>query len=879
MDIINKQFTNNKILTTLLLASSLLLSACGEPTAPPKAPLIQYTQQGNTYLKQSQFKAAMAASKSAILAYPEAIDGYLILAKIYLKFSQPETSAKVLKQYKNDKNAEYYFLLLESYQKDNKFISANHLLNTNKAILQKQPNRLKKARADILLGEKNIEQALILFKELEQVEKFKTDALIGQAHLFALSKDTSNALLLLEEVIQIDSDNSEALILKSELLINQNDLVEAEKTLSHTLTILPSSDLFTPERINILQALIEVLTSQGRSSEALLYSRILADEFPEASAINLNYLEATKQYQNKEFGLAKETLEKILNVAPGHKKSLSLYGVILFSQGDLKGAQKYLNGQVDAEKSPEKLTQLYAITQLKLDNATEVLTMLENTIITEDNYETLVLYLLAAIDQQQLDKAKFALNRIEKLFPDSDKSILLSANYYSQINPQDHEKALSTLQHGLKSNPMSPLLQTAYIKKLLFLKKDAQADKYVQQLQTSENGNIQTRLLIAEYKLFRQQYQLAEKLFNDILQQQESNLTALFRVAQIKREQQDWPAALIAYRNIILFHPQEIRGYQGVLSAQVADKQDIEQTKDRLPENYIPAILALVLADAQLQLSNIQQAKSHIDVASKGVTSDLQPYVNRLQLQISYQEAIYALKEEKFSKARQITLSALNNAPEQPALLLLLTKIEIESGQLNEARNVLHQVETILPKNQVIAVYKTEIAIAGKHPDAAIEILKDKWKKNPDDNVAQKLYTLLQQTGKPQADTFLTQWQEQLPESPTAMLNQALKSQKEGNTTEALAIYESVLKQHPNHLISLNNAAWLYTTVDDKRAEVLAHRAFSISKNNAAVTDTYGWILHKSGKTAEAKKLIKQAHELAPDNADIKKHWFAIKDL
>ena len=879
MKLINKQLKKTKILTAIVLASSVLLSACGEATAPKKAPLSQYTEQGNTYLEQFQFKAAITSARNAIITYPEKIDGYLILAKIYLQLGQPESSSLVLKQFKNDKNSEYYFLLLEAYLKDNKPVSATHLIATNKNILQLEPNRLKKEQAKIALRNKKIEEAFSLFKELESTSEFKSDALIGQARIAALSNDTQGAIVLLNQTIEDDPTNSEAMLLKSYLLKNENKLAEAEKMLSHTLTILPSSDIFTPERINVLQALTEVLTAQGRSSEALLYSRILSDEFPEAASINQNYAEATKQYKNNEYGLAKQTLERIFKIAPSHKKSLTLYGVILYKQGDIKGAHKYLNGLVDPEKNSEALTQLYAMTQLKLDNATDVLVMLENTISTEESYQTLALYLLAAIDQQQFSKAKFALTRIEKLFPDSEKSILLAANYYSKVKPVNHDKALNILQQGLKNNPNNSELQTAFLKKLISLKKDSEANTYIQQLQKDKNSSIETQLLVAKYKLYQTHYQQANKLFNAILAQQENNLTAQLGLVQSQQQTDSWLEAKKTYRNIILFHPKEIKGYQGFIFTRLKLKEDIEQLADVLPGNYDKSLLSLALADTLLQQNKIPQAQTQINIASKGVASHLQPYLKELQYKINFQEALIALSNKEFNTARTIALTALKGSPDNPNLLLLLTKIEIESGQLKEARSILQQVEKILSNEPIISIYQADIALAEGDSEKAIKILNDKWQSTHNDKVAQKLYLLLMEKDKKQADEFLTLWQQKAPKSLAATLSKAMLLQEKGDAKEALKLYEKVLELRPNELTSLNNAAWLYSTLGNSRGEALARRAFKLAPNNPAILDTYGWTLYKSGQTETAKPLIKKAHELAPDNADIKAHWLAVKDI
>ncbi|PKF61422.1 hypothetical protein CW745_08780 [Psychromonas sp. psych-6C06] len=873
------QFTKKKTVTAILMATTLLLSACSEPTEAPTASLSQYTQQGTTYLEQHQFKAAMVAAKNAITTYPDQIDGYLILAQIYLQLGQPEASSYVLKNYQNEKNADYYFLLLESYNKDNKLFSANSVIETYADILQQQPNRLKLEQAKFLLRDKQIDKAAKLFNQLQSTDAYQSDALVGLARVSALSNDPQGAIALLNNAIENNSKNSEALILKSYLQINNNDLPQAEKTLSEALAVIPSSDIFTPERINILQALTEVLTMQGRSSEALLYSRILADEFPEAASINQNIIEATKQYQNKEFTLAKQTLDSILKVAPGNKKALTLYGVILYAEGDLKGAQQYLNGIVDPEKDSDKLTQLYAMTQLKLDNASDVLLMLDNTISVEDSYETLTLYHLAAINQQQFEKAEMALKRIGKLFPNSDKYALLSANYDSQKKPAQHEKALATLKKALTKNPENIHLQTAYLQKLILLKRESEADSYIQQLKSMDVSPIDTQLLVAKYTLYRQQYPQAAQLFNSVLAQEEDNLVALYGLAQSKQQTESWSEAQQVYRQAILFHPEELRAYQGVVFNQIQLNQDIEQVQQMLPSNHHASTLALVLADAQFQAQNITQAIVHLEDAKQGVDGKLITYFNQLRQKINYQRAYSALQAKDYIQARTLALNELKSAPEQATFLVLLARIEIDAGQLNEAQKVIQQVEAILPNNPITTIYLADIAIMQKDNAKAIQLLENKWKSGRNDQVAQKLYATLKRESEQRASQFLTQWQAQSPGSLAASINQALVAQAAGDHKQALILYEKVLEQQPNELTSLNNAAWLYLNVDASRAEELARRASQQAPNNGPIADTYGWILYKQGKLKEAQKELRRAYTLAPDNTEIKDHWLEVKDL
>ena len=70
----------------------------------------------------------------------------------------------------------------------------------------------------------------------------------------------------------------------------------------------------------------------------------------------------------------------------------------------------------------------------------------------------------------------------------------------------------------------------------------------------------------------------------------------------------------------------------------------------------------------------------------------------------------------------------------------------------------------------------------------------------------------------------------------------------------------------------LNNLAWLYHEDGDERAISLAQKAYELNPENAAVVDTYGWIMLKSGNHQQSVPILEKAHELQPDSEEIALH-------
>jgi putative PEP-CTERM system TPR-repeat lipoprotein len=92
---------------------------------------------------------------------------------------------------------------------------------------------------------------------------------------------------------------------------------------------------------------------------------------------------------------------------------------------------------------------------------------------------------------------------------------------------------------------------------------------------------------------------------------------------------------------------------------------------------------------------------------------------------------------------------------------------------------------------------------------------------------------------------------------------------------DAIAVYERVLERDPNNLIAANNLAMILVTnrsdaASLERAEKLAVR-FAES-DNPAFLDTYGWVLYKRGRYAEAIVPLAKAVAKVPQAQEIHYH-------
>jgi len=873
-----KQTTLNiqvkKALTTLLLSSAIVLTGCGEAETKVETINIEpYIQQAQSYLQTSQFKPAISAATDAIKADPTQIEGYIALAKVNEKLGRPQQNIDLLEAYQGTPNSEYYFTLLNAYQKSGKLVSSQQLIDDNLALLQKQPQRFEYAKAQQLLFKKELTPAKKAFEALLDAADYKVDSMLALAKIAATNDDMDDAMSMLDNILAIDDQNTEALFLKSAIYLNQNDLENTEKLLTQALSSLPTTDIFTTQRIQIIQSLSNVLTQQGRSAEAMIYSRILAEEFPAAEPITIQYNRAVELFENQQFSAAKEVLLEILDNAPQYKKASTLLGLIYYKEGDPQNAEKYLADIVDPEVSPLKLTELYIATQLQQNKPDNVLPLLKYIPEENRNADTWVLYGNAALQEKNFTDAKMALDKAYALDPTSIKVILLENFYYNSLPEPQPEIALQALSKALSADPDNAMIQNLYLRQLLRLGQKEQADNYVETLRKGENNANETQLIIANYYIYQQKTDAAKQIIETLLSSDSNNLQALYTLTKIENLNKDWAASLNTYKKIIALSPEDINAYKGLMISLVQLKRDPLTPNEYLPKNYQASVLALTLASFTLQQNKLDLAAQYIETAENELPSKYQGALAELTLQIELKKAIRAYSQADYPESRKILMAAIQTAPEDTRLLSLLVHIEIASGQYDEAQKITEQIQTILPDSSLSTLLTAEAFVAKGERQQAITVLDTYWTTNKDDKVAEQLYIQLLRSNVEQASTFLEQWVKDLPNSLTALRYQAIELQGEEKIEDALKNYEKILAKNPNDVITLNNAAWLYSQDKNPRALTLAKRAYQLAPNNGAIADTYGWILFNNGNKAQGKILIEQAIKLIPNEPSIKEHF------
>jgi tetratricopeptide (TPR) repeat protein len=857
---------------------ALLLSACGESQQDQSH--VDHLSRAKVYQEQGQYKAAVIEYKNAVKKSKGDVSAFLSYATMLNRLGQHEAALNLLEQVTEGKNEAYYLELVKAFQGLKKFNSAKKVITENLNV-DSLPVRL--AKAENALGSGELDQAISLFDKLASDAYLKNEGLLGKATVLARMGQMNEAMVLLEQVDQSSSAAVKGNILKAGIQISLQQLEPAEATLSDILAGMRNTDIIEPEKVVVLERLSYVLTRQGRSNEAYIYTKILSEAFPGSNEVRNQFQAAVEKMDAGEMDAAKEMLEAILKDYPNYKKASQMLGIIAYIQGDMQTASKYLSDSVDPEVANEMTRHIYAATNLKLNDPKRVLEILEPGIEKTTIPATLALYGLAAISDRQFEKGEKALLKALDMDNKNVRVRLALANLYRNQPSPDLSKERTQIEQAYQTAPTDKQVITDMLAFLIRNEGVDSARSFIDKALKTNPNDYATNLIAGSFVAGQQQFKRALGHFETAIKTEPKGdelLNAVFAKGRAQLALKEATAAEQTFAELILLAPENQMGYKGILSVYML-KNDVKAGERKL-ESYAQESNQLapyaVLIEAAVSRQDLTQAKAYFDKAGKLDVDERE--LARLGQGIRYVEAVMAMQANDFPEARALVAELLAEEPENLRLLSFLVDVEMKAGQLNEAAKIIAQIENINPDHPVVPLFKGDLAIMNKDMASAKFHLTDAWKKTPSDIVAEKLFKVLGALAEKENQLkHLENWLEVLPGSAAATLYQAINLQQNKQATKAMAAYEKVLEVAPDNVMALNNLGWIYFEKNDPRSLTLLKKAVELAPENAAVLDSYGWVLAKNGKKAEGLPYLEKAHKLAPDEAEIKSHLDEVRAM
>lgn len=220
--------------------------------------------------------------------------------------------------------------------------------------------------------------------------------------------------------------------------------------------------------------------------------------------------------------------------------------------------------------------------------------------------------------------------------------------------------------------------------------------------------------------------------------------------------------------------------------------------------------------------------------------------------------------------------SRRSHCPNLPYALLTVGIYQAE-GKPGEALTALEAIEETFGAERPVAFSKAALLRETEGNQSTHAYLLEQWEASGDTGLMPSLISLANTQAPGMVDELTSDWAQAAPDSIAGHMARADWLMINGQEIVAANHYEQVIAKQPNNVAALNNLAWLLREDNKSRALELATRARELAPESAAVLDTYGWVLHLSGRHSEAKPVIEKALSLAPDSAEIQAHLEAIQ--
>lgn len=864
-----------------LLALCLALAGCnrdGDAAARAQADAQRHIERSASYRQQGQFRAAIIEARNAMQLAPNDPATLVALATLLNDLGQGRQAIKLLEPIRAQNNTAVIHALGEAYLVEGKFQSAlDFLRNAQQGQQLANDETLQYGIARALLGLGDLEQARPALQILRSSNQYGVPAQLRLAEIDLRRGDVESARTQLEQLQQQYPKRVDVLLANAALAEREGNLDAAEDTLSKALLELPQTDVLSPQKIAVLEHLTTVLTKRGRSGEALIYSKVVADADPEGALLQEKFKQGLQLFQDGKLDEAEPIFADVYQHSHNDMAAM-LLGIIRYSKNDLEGATRYLGDHVDPEVSPDTALLALASAQLRLDQPAKLLALIgpdERTRLKNPQLKALVGIALlqtgdAAGGRQLIADAQAAQ-------PDNNTIRILLARHY--LSSGETTAAIELLQQGLAKTPQEPALRRLLIAAYLTAGKTDLALSSAQGYAAGAPNSPEYNYLHGHVAMFAKRYDVATAALQKALQLRADYPAAQQDLAQIHLIRHEAQPALALYRKMLAHDGDNPIALKGFVTAQ-------EMLIGRAAT--LPQIETLVFAESRSNTAQAVVAEYYLNnqrladaqrLLTPLVPNAEEPYPAYVKQMYANTAATLALAVGDQAAARLALVEGLNVNPRNPHLLAMLAKLEIQQRQPAEAEKIIAQLATIQPNSSAVADLRADLAAADQKWDKAIAEYRQLWQGTKADSVAAKLYRALADSDAAAAAQFLQEWRTTNAGSDQPYVFEALAAQKKNDRAAAIKAYQNAVAKNARNPASLNNLALLYQEAGDERALATAEQAYQLAPGNPIVLDTYGWLLVHNGQVQKGTGLLEQAAALVPSSKEIAEHLQQAKTM
>ena len=864
----------------------VLLTVCGCHGTQGSTGLLAGARQ---YHQQGQPRAAIIELKNLLQKEPGHAEARLLLGTIYSETGEALSAEKELRKAQS--------LGAPATQVLPVLAKTLMMLGQFEQVLRELPDEPAGAvatqalRGEALLALGRTVEAREVFSRLLARHSEQPEALLGLARIAALEQQLPSAELLVEQALRVQPASLDGLRLQGDLQRMQGRHAEAQRSYRQILALAPDD---TQAHIDLANLALQ----DNRFDEAGAQLSTARKTAPN----NLGVLQtqALLDFRQGRPKAALAALQQVLKAVPEHMPALLLSGAVQLALGSPQLAENALQPFLAAHPAHPYANKMMASILLlrgKNDAAIDLLLPLLKT-LPED------VELLSLAGEAHLRARRYALaggyfEKASTLAPETPR--LHAALGISRLGLGETARAINELERASALDSKTPQTGTMLALTLLRNKDNARALATVQAMERQHGGNPLLHNLKGGVYLALHDAAAARASFEQALRLDALYLPALANLAQLDQAENKPQLARQRYQHALAKSPgnAEIQAALAKLAAQQGNTDEARRWLEQAQQEHSDATgPASLLCNFYLQTGVPDKALSLARKLQSSHPDNTEALALRAQVEYSAGMA----KEALASYTRLATIQT-GSAPLQMRIASLHLALGDHQGALQAARRA-QAIDPALLEAQVVEVamqlalkrprealaaarrvqqqqpalaagYKLEgdVLLAQNQPQAALALYERAFQLNKVGPLQVLIYRALLDAGQHrQADSRIEAWLKTHPDDLSTRLYLAGTKLAGGQYHAAIAHYEIIVAASAGHVVALNDLAWAYQQVQDKRALATAERAVQLAPDNAAVLDTLGWIALQQGDDVRALSLLRKAARLAPASPEIGYH-------
>ena len=843
-----------RIVSLLTIGALLATAGCGYFTSPE-----QRVAKAEKLIAAGEQRRALIELRNALQEKPELPNARLALAEVVLWLGDPAGAERELKRTAPE---------FEPARRDDLALRIDLAAGRSQDVIERIGTPADDAaptlwvyRGQALLGTGEFAQAEAAFRAALARDPNHEAARAGLVESRAAQGDVKGAELLADDFVKDLPDSALASFIRGSLLARGSALTEAQAALEKAAQNAPRQ-LDVTRQVALMATLIEVQIANHELEKARGSAATLARIVPGSPLATL--MSARVAMASGDYSTAGSDLRRIVNSAPQFARARFMLGVALAAQGNIEQASQELG--VVVEQMPENLEarQLLAQLRLRLEDPAGAMRVLVPALdASADNHNANLIFEEARLKSEGDGRSLALLESEFKKAPDNRGLRLQLASAY--LSARMPAKAAALLK-GVSSDPVADRLQLAALAQT---EGPAAANRELERMLSQRPGDPEVAVLAAQQKLTTGDAERAEMLLEEAVQKNPEHAGARLALArlQLLRGRRD-----AAVENLEILRRGDSRATDArLLLAQLALQRDDAKQADALIDEAVKG--APNVPETRNAAGSIYLATARYDAAREHFRAGTTLDPSNAVLWLNLGRAQLAL--EQVDAARDSLQRALSLRKDWLPAAGVLAFIDMQQGHSDAALTRIEELKRARPDEAGPWVLESEIRAAQRQFVEAEQAIAEAAKRAPSAALAVKAYQLRVLGERANPTEPLEQWVAKNPEDLAARTTLAEAQARIGAKQRAAQQYEQIIARRPRDVVALNNLAWLYFELKDKRATDFARRAHALAPNAAPVADTLGWVLVNTGQVEEGLAILEKVAAQAAGNGDMQYHYAA----